>query len=259
MAQAKTYKTAALVLRKTKLGERDLIVTLLGESGALLKCVAKGARRPGSSFAAKLELFSCVEIMCARGRSLDVITEARFAEGGYYGPFGLEQSACASCVSERLAHICQEDLEHPRLFDMARSAFASIASADPAHALLLADAALLKVISSAGFKPSFERCPICGAANNLEGSAGPLPFVVEEGGVVCARCLSTVEGLGLPASPLALSWAQALLYTKFSDISALDVDAARAFDVLEIARPWVEFYSGKRMKSIDYLLSGGLF
>ena len=259
MAQAKTYKTSAIVLRKTKLGERDLIVTLLGETGALIKCVAKGARKPGSSFAAKLELFSCVEIMCARGRNLDVITDARFSEGGSFGLFGLEQAACASCVSELLAQICQEALEHPRLFDMARSAFASIASADPAHALLLADAALLKIISSAGFKPSFDCCPVCGAVNNLEGCARPLSFVVEEGGVVCTRCLSTVEGLGLPASPLALSWAQALLYARFSDISALEVDAARGFDVLEIVRPWVEFYCGKRIKSLDYLLSGGLF
>ena len=52
MAKLQTYKTLALVLRKTKLGERDLIVTLLAESGALLKCVAKGARKPGGSFAA---------------------------------------------------------------------------------------------------------------------------------------------------------------------------------------------------------------
>lgn len=259
MAQAKTYKTFAIVLRKTKLGERDLIVTLLGESGALIKCVAKGARKPGSSFAAKLELFSCVEIMCARGRNLDVITDARFAEDGRYGPFGLEQSACASCIAELLSQICQEDLEHPRLFDMARVAFCSIASSDQLHALLLADAALLKIISSAGFRPSFDRCPICGSANDLAGSSGTLAFIVEEGGVVCARCLGTVESWGVPASPPALSWAQALLYAKFSDICTLDADAATAFDVLEIARPWIEFYSGKRMKSIDYLLSSGLF
>ncbi|MBR0406139.1 MAG: DNA repair protein RecO [Eggerthellaceae bacterium] len=258
MAQAKTYKTSAIVLRKTKLGERDLIVTLLGESGALLKCVAKGARKPGSSFAAKLELFSCVEVMCARGRNLDVITDARFVEGGRFGTFGLEQTACASCVAELLSQICQEDLEHPRLFDMTYAAFGAIASSDPLHALLLADAALLKIISSAGFKPSFDLCPVCGSANELETSQNALAFVVDEGGVVCNRCLSNVEGLGIPTSPIALSWAKALLYTKFSDICALDVDIALAFDVLEIAKPWIEFYSGKRMKSIDYLLSSGL-
>lgn len=259
MAQAKTYKTSAIVLRKTKLGERDLIVTLLDESGALLKCVAKGARKPGSSFAAKLELFSCVEVMCARGRNLDVITDARFADGGRFGTLGLEQTACASCVAELLSQICQEDLEHPRLFDMAFAAFGSIATSDSLHALLLADAALLKIISSAGFKPSFDLCPICGSVNDLEASKNVLTFVVDEGGVICNHCLGSVDGWGIPASPTVLSWAKALLYTKFSDICTLDVDVALAFDVLEIAKPWVEFYSGKRMKSIDYLLSGGLY
>ena len=258
MAKLQTYKTLALVLRKTKLGERDLIVTLLAESGALLKCVAKGARKPGGSFAAKLELFACVDIMCARGRNLDVITEARFAGDVRHAAFDLEQSACASCVAELLSQICQEDLEHPRLFDMARAAFASIASADYVNALLITDAALLKIISSAGFKPSLNSCPICGSPIDKTDATDRHVFDVGEGGVVCARCRNAVEGQGIPVSPSALSWAQALLYAKFADIPGIGADASVAFDVLEIVRPWVEFYGGRRMKSVDYLLSIGL-
>ena len=48
-----TYPLRALVLRRTKLGESDLILTLLAADGSLAKAVAKGARKPTSSFAAR--------------------------------------------------------------------------------------------------------------------------------------------------------------------------------------------------------------
>ena len=55
MASA-TYTARAIVLRKTKLGESDLIVTLLAQDGSQARAVAKGARKPSSPFAARLEL-----------------------------------------------------------------------------------------------------------------------------------------------------------------------------------------------------------
>lgn len=41
-----TYRCNALVLKKTKLGESDLILTCLKDDGSQLRAVAKGARKP---------------------------------------------------------------------------------------------------------------------------------------------------------------------------------------------------------------------
>lgn len=60
MAQP-TYSLRALVLRRTKLGESDLILTLLSEDGSQKRAVAKGARRPKSSFAARTEPFCVID------------------------------------------------------------------------------------------------------------------------------------------------------------------------------------------------------
>ena len=76
MAQP-TYSLRALVLRRTKLGESDLILTLLAEDGSQQRTVAKGARRPKSSFAARTEPFCVIDALCAKGRSLDILKEAR--------------------------------------------------------------------------------------------------------------------------------------------------------------------------------------
>ncbi len=60
--------TNALLLRKTKLSDTSLIITWLTESHGRIKTVAKGARRPKSAFAGKLDLFFEAEIQYARSK-----------------------------------------------------------------------------------------------------------------------------------------------------------------------------------------------
>ena len=71
-----SYRAHALVLRKTKLGETDAIVTLLAEDGRELRAVAKGLRKPGSKLGGVLEPFTEVSLLLHTGRSLDVVSEA---------------------------------------------------------------------------------------------------------------------------------------------------------------------------------------
>ena len=65
MAGRRTYRTRAIVLDRTKLGETDLILTLLAEDGSQRRAVAKGARKPGGRLAARVELFSECDLLLA--------------------------------------------------------------------------------------------------------------------------------------------------------------------------------------------------
>ena len=98
MAQP-TYSLRALVLRRTKLGESDLILTLLSEDGSQKRAVAKGARRPKSSFAARTEPFCVIDALCATGRSLDILKEARLVAAHDALRCNLEASAAAAPVA----------------------------------------------------------------------------------------------------------------------------------------------------------------
>ena len=62
MAARRTRRIKALVLDRTKLGEQDLILTCLTDTGEELRAVAKGARKPGGRLAARTELFSESEV-----------------------------------------------------------------------------------------------------------------------------------------------------------------------------------------------------
>src|SRR5207344_1668767 len=62
-------------LRTIKLGEADRIVTILTQTSGKVRAVAKGIRRPGSRFGARLEPTSHVALQCYRGRELDIVTQ----------------------------------------------------------------------------------------------------------------------------------------------------------------------------------------
>ena len=80
MAQS-TYNARVLVLRKTKLGESDLILSLLAQDGSQIRAVAKGARKPTSQFSSRLELYSQADVLLAQGRTLEIVKEARLIAG----------------------------------------------------------------------------------------------------------------------------------------------------------------------------------
>lgn len=64
--------TSAILLRRTLLTDTSLIITWLTEAHGKLKTVAKGARRPKSPFAGKLDLFFNAEILLARSRKSEL-------------------------------------------------------------------------------------------------------------------------------------------------------------------------------------------
>ena len=65
-------KTTAIVIRKTKLTDTSFIVHWSGVKTGIIKTVAKGARRPKSPFAGKLDLFFEAEVEIVRSRKSDL-------------------------------------------------------------------------------------------------------------------------------------------------------------------------------------------
>lgn len=119
---ADTYSLQALVLRKTKLGETDLIVTLLAQDGRQVRAVAKGARKPNSSFASRLEIFSEVDLLLVCGKSLDIVKEAKLLNAHIGVREDMEHAAAAAPIVDLLTRLTQPDLESSRLYDLSASA-----------------------------------------------------------------------------------------------------------------------------------------
>ena len=70
-----------MVLRKLDYGEADRIYTLLTREHGRIGAIAKGVRKTSSRLAPSLELFARIDVLLARGRNLDVITQVERVAG----------------------------------------------------------------------------------------------------------------------------------------------------------------------------------
>lgn len=257
MAQP-TYDVRAIVLRKTKLGESDLILTLLAEDGSQIRAVAKGARKPTSSFAVRLELCSVVDVLLAKGRNLDIVKEARLVESNERLRLDMEHAAAAAPMVELLDRETQLGLENPRLFALTRAAFACLGDATVEQAPAICAAHLLKALAFAGLRPSLDACVGCGTHVSQRGdSDAPVYLSYREGGVVCPECRMHSETIGMPG--MTIGWIRTLTSSTFVQIVSFDIDVSTSFAVLRFCQQWIREHVGTNLRSLDFLFTCGLF
>ena len=253
----KTSKGRAIVLRKTKLGEKDLIITFLDESGSLRRGVAKGARKPGGSYAARLELFTVADVMFAEGRSLDIVTDAKRAFDAHETLVGLEQTTCAAPIAELICYVAQEGLKHERLYEMTALSFSTLARCERDACPPVTAAALLKALSMAGFRPSFDTCIECGSRIGYPLDEEKVALSYVDGGIVCASCGKPADTVLTDAR--TVEWARALLFSTFADIAVMDVGLENSFAVLHLVREWTRVHVGKTLKSLEFMFSSAIW
>jgi DNA repair protein RecO (recombination protein O) len=125
--------TAAILLRKRKFSDTSLIISWCTESFGCIQTIARGARRPKSPFAGKLDLFFEAEVSIARSRKSDLHT---LTEVVVKNPFAgirhnyLRTQTAAYFVE--LIEICTErDHREPELFMLLHRAFGYLDTNDP--------------------------------------------------------------------------------------------------------------------------------
>jgi DNA repair protein RecO (recombination protein O) len=181
--QVPVYRDSAVVLRVTKLGEADRIVTLLTRREGRVRAVAKGVRRTKSRFGSRLEPFSHVDLQLYAGRNLDIVTQAETLD-----PFGpvlvadYPRYTCATAIVETAERLTSEEREPSlRLYLLVVSALRALSETARDPSLVL-DAFLLRAMALAGWAPALTECARCG-------SPGPhAAFHVASGGLLCPVC-----------------------------------------------------------------------
>ncbi|HJG52057.1 MAG TPA: DNA repair protein RecO [Brachybacterium faecium] len=181
--QQKLYRDDAIVLRTHPLGEADRIITLLTRRHGKVRAVAKGVRRTGSRFGARLEPFTLVDVQLHAGRSLHTVTQVvtieTFAVGisAEYGRF-----TAASAMLETTDRLTDEFVDpNQRGFLMLVGALRAMAEGRIPPPLVL-DSFLLRTLAVSGWAPELRVCASCGAD-------GPHHAIdIRAGGLVCTPC-----------------------------------------------------------------------
>ena len=75
-----SYKSEGVVLKRINYGEADRIVTIFSKQHGKTALIAKGIRRMTSRKRGSLEIFNQISFYAARGKGMDIITEAEVIE-----------------------------------------------------------------------------------------------------------------------------------------------------------------------------------
>ncbi len=244
-----SYPLRALVLRHTKLGETDVIVTLLAEDGRQVRAVAKGLRKPGSRIGGRLEEFAVADLLLHTGRSLDVVSEVRTHETHKGLRGDLDRSAAASVVVDLLDKASLEGQTDPRLFALSDATLTALECAEVRALPALVVAFLVKAMAMMGYRPELESCAACGSD-----AASSERFSVTSGGTLCPAC-GDVDPSALRCAPAALEWLLVLMRSTMAEVSVLDMPDAAVSDCFAIIRSFVVFHVPARLKALDFYAS----
>jgi DNA repair protein RecO (recombination protein O) len=115
-------KAEGIIIRLTKLTDSSLIVLWFTEEVGLLKTVAKGARRPKSAFAGKLDLFvqAHLEWVPSRKSDLHILKELEVHDYREGLRKRYANTVLAAYFGQLLEQFVEREHAEPGLFDLLR-------------------------------------------------------------------------------------------------------------------------------------------
>jgi DNA repair protein RecO (recombination protein O) len=234
------YKAEAVVIRRVSLGEADRLVTLYTRDRGKIATVAKGARKPKSRFAGRLELFTHLRALLAVGRTLDVVSQIEVVEPHAGIRADLQRMGHAAFIAEITDRATADREAAPELFAALRSAL-RMASVGDAELAAMWYAAQVLVLTGHG--PIVDRCVICG-----RGVSRGAVFSLALGGALCQADRGR-DAQASPASAVALAAMGFLRETQAAALSKLALERRHRDEVAGLLQRYLEYRLETRLKS----------
>ena len=237
------YKEQGVVLRATKLGEADKIVTVMTQGAGKVRIVAKGVRKTTSRFGARVEPLTHVSLMVHRGRgALDTLSQAEIVAAFRPIREDLGLFAAGEAMAEIVDRVSEDHERNVRLFLLLLAGLRALETR-PDDPELVAQSFLLKVLSLSGFHPNLLACAICG-------DRSPVAFSSPQGGAVCRSC-GDHDAEPVPAE--ALRFLDALGASDLVAAGAMTVDTDLRRRARALLYAFAEYHLERRMKSLPLL------
>ena len=131
-------KSLAILIGKHRLTETSLIVHWCAPELGLFKTVAKGALRPKSSFAGRLDLFVSAEIRFTRSKVSDLHTlaEADWVDPRLHLRDSYERVLAATYLVKLVELMVERETPLPGIYDLLHKALDYLNTHEPSRALI---------------------------------------------------------------------------------------------------------------------------
>lgn len=245
-AHERTFRTEAIVLRRKDFGEADRLLTLFTPESGKIRAIAKGIRKPRSRKAGHLELYTRSNLLLAKGRDMDIITQAVTVDA--YRPLreDLLRSTYGSYFIELLDRFTPDEAENKPLYDLLAQALGWLAEAR--DLALTARYYELQLLGMAGYQLELFYCVI----RHEKVAAQDQFFSPADGGVVCPDCGGAREG-AFRISLNALKVLRHMMRSPYAGVRDLTLSAATHAEVERVSLRTITYHLERQLKSVEFL------
>ena len=235
MSREKLYKVTAIVLKRTDFGEADRLVTVYSLEEGKLRLLAKGIRKPTSRKAGHLELFTHVKLLVAKGKEIDIITQAEALEYFQTLREDLVRTGYAHYVAELTDGFMAEQDKNPGVYHLLLDTFHRLEEDREAWPALRFFE--LRLLTLAGYRPELFVC--VKSREPLEATVNY--FSPADGGALCPRCGEGKDGT-TPFSASALKLMRFFLTREYELCRLLRVPRNLGVEVEALVRRYIVYH-----------------
>ena len=245
MSKPRNYQTEAIIIKKTKLGEADRILTLYTPHLGKIRAVAKGVRRPRSKLAGHLELLTHSLVSLARGRNLDTITGSQTINSFLPLKSDLQLTSYGLYATELIDQFTAEHIENYPLFQLLLKTLHCLCLGDNELALRYFE---LHLLNEVGYRPQLQQCVSCHQI--LEPTTNS--FCPSAGGVLCPVC-SQSQPVTHPVSVNALKVLRFLQSSDYNTAAKLKMNPELSHQLEMVMRDYLKYLLEREIKSAVWL------
>ena len=246
MSKPRNYQTEAIIVKKTKLGEADRILTLYTPHLGKIRAVAKGVRRPRSKLAGHLELLTHSQVSLARGRNLDTIIGSQTINSFLPLKSDLWLTSCALYATELVDQFTADQVENYPLFQLLLETMHRLCQASDNELVLRYFE--LHLLNEVGYRPQLQQCVSC----HLPLEPITNSFCPDAGGMLCPHC-SQNQPLTYPLSLNALKVLRLLQGSDYDTARKLKINPELSHELEEVMRHYLKYLLEREVKSAAWL------
>jgi len=244
------YKTDAIVLSDSELGDQDKIITLLSPRYGKIRAVAKGARRLKSRFAPAMQMLSYVTAVLYKSRRIEVDT---FNECKINSSFlgirnELIRLAYGYCFVELIMKFVHGAETPPFLFNLLLKTLFLLEKIPKKSLPVLMRSFELRMLTILGYRPYLAGCVECHRKVEKERQ---VYFSGYEGGILCSNC--SKEKTGKLISFKTIQWMKFLRTVSLDKLATVKVAPKVDEELKVIPQSYIPHRLGEEILSYSFI------
>lgn len=237
-------KTEGIVLRTQDYGETHKLVTILTKEIGKITAISRGASKPRSRLSAVSQLFIEAEYLLYIPQGLATLRQGDVISTYRHIRADLTRTAYAAYTIELTDRIIEERNADLYIYNELKTTMQWI---NDAEAYLIPVMMYeMKLFQKGGFAPVVDQCVNC------RQSEGLVAFSVQEGGVLCDRCI-TIDRYAVRLSPSLLRMLSIFLHVELERVGNINVKKRNITLLRDLLDQYYDRYGGYKLKSKKFL------